>query len=162
MFFIDPLFLLFMAPALLFSALAQYKVSSAFKKYSKIANSRRMSGAEAASLVMNSAGVFDVKIEQTGGWLSDHYDPTSKTLRLSAENYSTCNWVFIPKGSNRISPRCCIWVANVVVYYFWRVVFILIQSCRLRRCTLWCGGIISIHHTSCRNKRIISCKKHII
>jgi len=60
-----------------------------FSKYSKINSSSSITGAEAAERMLNKAGVDNVKIEEVGGFLSDHYDPLSKTLRLSPEVFNS-------------------------------------------------------------------------
>lgn len=66
---------------------AQMKVSSAYNKNSKIGSRGRITGAEAAQAVMNSAGINDVEIVEVQGFLSDHYDPMHKRLALSPHNY---------------------------------------------------------------------------
>jgi len=81
------LYLLFSLPALLLGFWAQIKVKGAIQKYSKIRTLTGYSGADVARRMLDSNGLRDVKIEETRGFLSDHYDPSSKTLRLSPENY---------------------------------------------------------------------------
>lgn len=66
---------------------AQFKVSSAYRKNSEIGSRGRITGAEAAQAVMDSAGINDVEIVEVDGFLSDHYDPINKRLALSANNY---------------------------------------------------------------------------
>ncbi|AYV66853.1 MULTISPECIES: zinc metallopeptidase [Niallia] len=66
---------------------AQMKVKSAYKKYSKVASSSHMSGREVARRILDSNGLYDVSVEETRGVLSDHYDPRSKVVRLSTDNY---------------------------------------------------------------------------
>ncbi|WP_400241989.1 zinc metallopeptidase [Niallia sp. JL1B1071] len=66
---------------------AQMKVKSAYKKYSKVASSSQMSGREVARRILDSNGLYDVSVEETRGVLSDHYDPRSKVVRLSTDNY---------------------------------------------------------------------------
>ena len=83
MFFFDPLWFLIMLPPFAFMLYAQAKVSSAFKKYSKIANSQRVTGAEAARTLLRANGLNNVKVEGVKGRLGDHYDPRKKVLRLS-------------------------------------------------------------------------------
>lgn len=85
--FFDPLYLLLLAPALLISIGAQIWVKSAFAKYSSVASQSGYSGAQAASTILKRNGITDVTIEEATGFLSDHYDPTSKTLRLSPDVY---------------------------------------------------------------------------
>lgn len=84
----DPLYLLVLLPALLLSFWAQGKVRSAYARGSKIANHRRLTGAEAAHRVLAAAGVRNVDIEMSRGVLSDHYDPRHKVLRLSPDVYN--------------------------------------------------------------------------
>lgn len=66
---------------------AQSQISRSYNKYIRIPSRGGISGVEAAQAVMNSFGIYDVKIEQTPGHLTDHYDPTNKCLRLSKANY---------------------------------------------------------------------------
>ena len=81
-------YLLFAAPVLILSLLAQAKVNGAYKKYSKIPNSRRITGAMAAQMILNHYGITDVRIEACAGKLSDHYSPNEKVIRLSQNVYS--------------------------------------------------------------------------
>lgn len=87
MFFFDPLYLLFALPALALGLWAQSRVRSNFNRYSKVGNLRRLSGAQAARRILDSQGLYQVQVEESRGFLSDHYDPKSKTLRLSREVY---------------------------------------------------------------------------
>jgi len=79
------LWLLLALPGLLLGLWAQYKVKSAFGKYSKIKNSRGMTGAQTARAMLDHYGLYDIRIEETKGRLSDHYDPSNKVLRLSPD-----------------------------------------------------------------------------
>lgn len=85
--FFDPRYFLFALPALLFGLWAQWKVQSAIRKYSQERTATGMTGAEVARRILDSRGLRDVKVEPTQGFLSDHYDPSSKVLRLSPEVY---------------------------------------------------------------------------
>ncbi|MCX8011942.1 MAG: zinc metallopeptidase, partial [Desulfobacterota bacterium] len=85
--FFDPLYFLMMAPALLISVLAQIWVKSAFSKYSRVVSQSGYSGAKAAYNILKSNGINDVHIEETSGFLADHYDPRTKSLRLSPDVY---------------------------------------------------------------------------
>jgi uncharacterized protein len=66
---------------------AQMRVKSAYKKYSQVASSSHMRGAEVARKILDENGLYHVGVEETRGVLSDHYDPRSKTVRLSSGNY---------------------------------------------------------------------------
>lgn len=83
MFFFDPLYLILMAPAFLFVMIAQWAVKRAYSKWSQIGNTRRISGGEAARVLLNQGGLLDVHLEGTAGELTDHYDPRNNILRLS-------------------------------------------------------------------------------
>jgi hypothetical protein len=81
------LYILISLPALLLGLWAQAKVRSAFQKYSRVRVSTGLSGAEVARRILDGAGLYDVKIEPVRGFMSDHYDPRSRTLRLSPDVY---------------------------------------------------------------------------
>ena len=83
--FIDPLYLMLLAPALLLGLWAQARVRSTFAEAERVR--APMSGAAAARYVLDSAGLHDVAIEPVQGFLSDHYDPRHKVLRLSPHVY---------------------------------------------------------------------------
>jgi len=85
MFFFDPLYLIVALPALLLGLYAQLKVKGAFARYSRVRTHRGLTGAQAARVLLDSFGLSDVTIEETGGLLTDHYDPRSRTLRLSPQ-----------------------------------------------------------------------------
>jgi len=80
-------YLLFALPALILGLIAQAKVKSAFDKYSRVKNYTGLTGAQVARRVLDSNGLHDIRIEPVHGMLSDHYDPSSKTLRLSDSVY---------------------------------------------------------------------------
>jgi len=82
---LDPLYWMLIGPTILLALWAQMKVKSNFSKYSKYTTANRLSGAEAAEAVLRYANIHDVKVEEVGGFLSDHYDPRSRTLRLSPD-----------------------------------------------------------------------------
>jgi Zn-dependent membrane protease YugP len=73
--------------SMIFAVYAQCRVSSAYGKNVRIPSRGRITGREAAEAVMARAGIHDVEIAQTGGHLTDHYDPVHKRLVLSSENY---------------------------------------------------------------------------
>ncbi len=81
----DPMYFLFVAPALILSMYASALTKSRFQKYSKVMASSGLTGAQAAYQMLRREGVVDVGIERTQGFLSDHYDPRAKVLRLSPD-----------------------------------------------------------------------------
>jgi len=84
---IDPLYWLLLGPALLLALWASARVQTTFAKYSQVGVRTGMTGADAARAVARAGGVTELTIEETQGFLSDHYDPTSRTLRLSPQVY---------------------------------------------------------------------------
>jgi Zn-dependent membrane protease YugP len=86
---IDPMYLMMLLPAMILAGIATMVTKSTFNKYSKVTASSNLTGAAAAQQLLQSNGITDVKIEHVRGFLSDHYDPTSKTLRLSDEVYQS-------------------------------------------------------------------------
>ena len=87
--FFDPLYLMFAIPGLIVAGLASFYVKSTFSEYSHFRASSGMTGAQAAEQMLHSAGIYDVRIERVEGFLSDHYDPSSRTLRLSPGVYDS-------------------------------------------------------------------------
>jgi Zn-dependent membrane protease YugP len=81
------MFIIYFLIILIVPIWAQLRVRSAYKKYSNVKASSQMSGREVARRILDSNGLYDVSIEETRGVLSDHYDPRSKVVRLSSDNY---------------------------------------------------------------------------
>ena len=84
----DWTYILFMLPCLILSLVCSAKVKSNFSKYSKVYNSRRMTGAQAAQQVLMAHGVTGVRIEPVRGNLTDHFDPRTNVIRLSESVYN--------------------------------------------------------------------------
>ncbi len=86
----DPLYLLMVAlPALVLSGGASMMTKSAFNKYSRVPSSSGLNGAEAARQMLQRAGIHNVNIVRSSGFLSDHYNPVNRTLALSEGVYSS-------------------------------------------------------------------------
>jgi hypothetical protein len=81
------LYILISLPALLLGFWAQLKVKSAYNKYSRVKNYVGLSGADVARRMLDRNNLANVQIRETGGTLSDYYDPRSKTLNLSSGVY---------------------------------------------------------------------------
>ena len=88
-FYFDYYYLILVVPALLLALWAQVQVKTTYRKYSRVPNSRGMTGAYAAQAVLNFYGITDVRIERVSGNLTDHYDPRSKVIRLSDGVYNS-------------------------------------------------------------------------
>ncbi len=87
-FLFDPTMLLLL-PALAFAIWAQWKVSSTFNRYSQIPSRSRLTGRAVATQILRQNMLNDVEVGHVSGHLSDHYDPTSKTVNLSDSNYAS-------------------------------------------------------------------------
>lgn len=84
----DPTFLL-LIPALLLSLWASITVQTRFARYSQLKSRIGMTGAQLARFILDSAGLYNVRIESVPGTLTDHYDPRTKVVRLSSSTYSS-------------------------------------------------------------------------
>jgi Zn-dependent membrane protease YugP len=84
----DPLYLLIVAPGLLLALYATFKVKSTFNRYSQVGIASGLSGAEVVREMLRRHGIHNVGVEPHEGWLSDHYDPGARVVRLSPDVYS--------------------------------------------------------------------------
>ena len=85
--FFDPTYILIIIGVIITLA-ASAKMNSAFRRYSKVRSHSGLTGAQAATKILNYAGIYDVVVERVSGNLTDHYDPRSKVLRLSDATYN--------------------------------------------------------------------------
>ena len=85
-FFFDSTMIL-LIPCIVLALYAQSKVRSAYSKYSQVGSAAGITGAETARRLLREQGIVDVAVEETGGTLSDHYDPRAKVVRLSSGIY---------------------------------------------------------------------------
>ena len=81
--FFNTHYLIFMLPALVLALFAQWKISATYRKYSEIRNAQGLTGADVARVLMRNEGLDYVGVEVIPGNLTDHYDPRTKTMRLS-------------------------------------------------------------------------------
>lgn len=81
--FFDPIYWLVIGVGMALSLWAQARVKGTFAKYSRMSTQSRMTGADVARGILAQNGIRDVKVEQIRGSMTDHYDPRTKTLRLS-------------------------------------------------------------------------------
>lgn len=88
MFFWDPTMII-LIPAVILSLYAQMKINSTYHQYSQVGSRKGMTGADVARYILNKNGLYDVPIERVQGQLTDHYDPRSRVVRLSAGVYDS-------------------------------------------------------------------------
>lgn len=89
MYYFNPMYFVFALPGMLLALWASFYTKSTFARYSKVRSGRGMTGAQAAAAMLAAEGVRNVAIEPVRGMLTDHYDPSSKTLRLSEQVYGS-------------------------------------------------------------------------
>ena len=85
MFFWNPTYFIFALPALILAFYAQWRVKSAYNKWLRVRNTRGLTGLQAARMLLNYNNLGHVSVEGTPGSLTDHYDPRTQTMRLSAD-----------------------------------------------------------------------------
>ena len=84
---VDLGFLVYFAVLLLLPLYAQFKVKRTYKKYSKVRSTSGMTGAQVARLILDQNDLKDVKVVESQGFLSDHYNPMTRIVALSSHNY---------------------------------------------------------------------------
>ena len=87
-YYFDPTYILIIIAAII-SLIAQWRVNSAFSKYSRVASMSGMTGAQAGRMVLQSNGINDVSVQRISGKLTDHYNPSTKVLNLSESVYGS-------------------------------------------------------------------------
>ncbi|WP_409301360.1 zinc metallopeptidase [Peribacillus sp. SCS-155] len=80
-------YLIYMAIIILIPIYAQIRVKRTYNKYSQVPSASGRNGAQTARQILDDNGLYNVTVEETRGFLSDHYDPRSKTVRLSSGNF---------------------------------------------------------------------------
>jgi len=100
--FIDPLYLMVLIPGMLLAGWATLSVKSRFARWSRVASSSGRTGAETAREILRRNGLFDVKVEMAHGLLSDHYDPRTRTVRLSPDVYSRASVASVAVAAHEV------------------------------------------------------------
>ncbi len=81
------MYIIYFIAMLILPIYAQMKVKSAYKKYSQVPADKGMTGAQVARMILDHHGLYDVRVVPTQGVLSDHYNPATKTVALSEDNF---------------------------------------------------------------------------
>ena len=105
MFFFDPTYLLFILPGVGLSLGASFRTKSAFRTYSKVPCARQFTGAQAARLMLDRAGLHRVGIGRSHGLLSDHYNPATRSLALSKDVHDSTSIAAIGVATHEGRPR---------------------------------------------------------
>lgn len=95
-----------MIPVFLFALFCQAKVKSSFSKYSKVANRRGMTGADAAYQLLRLNGITDVRIKKINGSLTDYYDPRAKEICLSQDVFDSRSVAAIGVACHEAGHAC--------------------------------------------------------
>jgi hypothetical protein len=98
----DPRLLLFVVPGLLLGLWAQFKIRSAYERASRLRSRRGLTGAMTARMILEAEGVAGVQVEPTPGFLSDHYHPLMRRLRLSERNYSEASLAAVGVAAHEV------------------------------------------------------------
>ena len=88
--YFDPTMIM-LVPALIISFMAQSKINSTYNRYSRERNRNGYTGMQVARMILDGAGLYDVPIEMVNSRLGDHYDPSSRVLRLSPDVYNNAS-----------------------------------------------------------------------
>lgn len=106
LYYYDWTYILFMLPCFILSLICSASVKSRFSKYSRIQNSRHMTGAQAAQAVLDANGVTGVRIEPVSGNLSDHFDPRTNVIRLSEPVYNASTVAAVGVACHEAGHAC--------------------------------------------------------
>ncbi len=90
-YYFDRYYWILIVPAMLFAMWAQARVSSTYKKYSRVISARGMSAAQVCRQILDNNGLYHIRIEHIAGSLTDHYDPKSDVIRLSDSVYNSAS-----------------------------------------------------------------------
>lgn len=101
-FYIDWTYIVIVLPAMILAIIASAKVSSTYKKYSRVSSAFGLTGAEAARRVLDANGLKNVRIEMVRGHLTDHYDPRTNVIRLSESTYSNTSCAAIGVATHEV------------------------------------------------------------
>lgn len=85
----DSTYFILIFPAILLAMFAQFRVKNAYYKYSRVDSMTGLTGAQVAKRILERNGIYDVRVQQTPGVMTDHYDPRSKVVRLSEGVYQS-------------------------------------------------------------------------
>ena len=102
MFWIDYWYIVLVLPAVLLGIIAQIKVKSSFEKYSTVFSKRGRTAAQIARMILDRNGLTHVRIEQTPGELTDHFDPRTNVVRLSQNVYGSSSVAAIGVAAHEV------------------------------------------------------------
>lgn len=119
--------------AMLFAGWAQINVKTTFSKYSRVSNAAGMTGFDAARKILDANGLYNIRIEQVAGELTDHYDPKAGVIRLSADVYGSTSAAAIGVASHEAGHA----VQHAVGYFPIKVRTAIIPICNIGSTLAW-------------------------
>lgn len=124
-FYFDPTYILVLIGVII-CLIASASMNATFNKYSKVRSYSGMTGREAAERVLQSAGIYDVRVEHVSGNLTDHFDPRSKVLRLSDATYGSQSVAAIGVAAMNADmlfsmPEVMLRLVSEVRWFLWRI-----------------------------------------
>lgn len=119
--------------AMLFAGWAQINVKTTFSKYSRVSNAAGMTGFDAARKILDANGLYNIRIEQVAGELTDHYDPKAGVIRLSAGVYGSTSAAAIGVASHEAGHA----VQHAVGYFPIKVRTAIIPICNIGSTLAW-------------------------
>ena len=120
-------------PGILFALIAQAKVNSSYRKYSKIASERNMTGAQVARLILDSAGLSNVQIQKIDGELTDNYNPKTNVVSLSKDVHDSTSVAAIGIASHEVGHA----LQYGTNYAPIKVRMFLVGACNISNVILW-------------------------
>ena len=119
--------------AMLFAGWAQINVKTTFSKYSRVSNAAGMTGFDAARKILDANGLYNIRIEQIAGELTDHYDPKAGVIRLSSGVYGSTSAAAIGVASHEAGHA----VQHAVGYFPIKVRTAIIPICSIGSTLAW-------------------------
>ncbi len=119
--------------AMLFAGWAQINVKTTFSKYSRVSNAAGMTGFDAARKILDANGLYNIRIEQVAGELTDHYDPKAGVIRLSAGVYGSTSAAAVGVASHEAGHA----VQHAVGYFPIKVRTAIIPICNIGSTLAW-------------------------
>ena len=138
------MFLIYLGLIILLPLYAQFKVKSTYKKYSKLRSTSGMTGAEVARLILDRNGLQDVRVVESQGFLSDHYNPMTKIVALSSHNFREASVAGTAIAAHEVGHA----IQDKEAYKFLRVRHKLVPVANITSKTSWIFIMIGIIFSS--------------
>ncbi|MGM9966972.1 MULTISPECIES: zinc metallopeptidase [unclassified Rummeliibacillus] len=145
------MYIVYFAVLLLLPLYAQRKVMKTYKRYAEVRSTSGMTGAEVARTILDSNGLSNVRVVETPGVLSDHYDPRSKTVALSSQNYHNASVA----GTSVAAHECGHAIQHKEAYAFLTLRSKLVPAANISSNLSWIFIMIGMLSSSMRSLMLI-------